>query len=275
MRLSINILKTIKKFWLFFKVNFEYFLEYRGDLAVSFLIKLAVFGAFYFIWSRIDAEGKTIQGYGLSGIILYYLLAEVLGAVVTSQTAKDLRDNIMSGELSAKLVKPFSLYMFFLGKSFARIFSEIFVHIILTIPIVILWPQILSNVSLSFTVLLEFMCSIFLASFFGFNLYFFIGLISFWAQESSGLQSMVRNSMKLLVGDLIPLDLLPLWFQNILFIFPFPYTLYFPIKILMGTINSGEFFHAVVIMIFWILVFMVFNRILWKKGLKEYEAIGM
>lgn len=265
----------MKKFWQFFKTNFEMFLEYRADLAISFLLKLAVFSAFVFIWSQIVNEGNNIKGYSLSRIIFYYLGTQVLDGLYTSQIAKDLRENILSGSLSTKLVRPFKIPIYFFCKNLARVVSETLLHLVMTIPVFIIMPDLLDSMVINFQTSFQFVLGCFLSMIFSFNLFLTVGFIAFWTKQAHGLQMVVKNAARFFVGDLIPLDLLPVRFQNIIFLSPFPYILYFPVKVLMGDITSEVFFKSVGIITLWIIIFVVLNSILWKKGLKQYESVGI
>jgi len=265
----------MKKYLMFFKISFENFLEYRTNLALGFLLKLIVFTSFVFIWTQIANEGKTIYGYGLSGIIFYYLCTQVLDGLYTSQAAKLLRDSILKGNLSNNLIKPFCKPLYFMFIHFSRIITETLVHIILTIPIILFNINILNNIVLNTNTIIQFSISAFLSAIFGFNLYFAIGLISFWTTQAYGLQMVVKNASRFFTGDLMPLDLISYSFRKYIMLTPFPYTLYFPIKALMGGFPVSDFLYSMKIILFWIILLIIVNYFLWKKGLKQYEAVGI
>lgn len=265
----------MKKYWQIFKVNLETFMEYRADLAISFLLKISVFFAFYIVWKQIADEGNEIHKYGLSGIVFYYLAAQVLDGLIPSQTAKDLRNSILTGYLSTKIVKPFNILIYYLFKNLSRIVSELFMNIVLVIPVFLLFPTLLQHLNISFLVIFEFLIVTILASNFNFLVYLLVGFAAFWTKQAGGLQSVVKNGIKFFTGDYLPLDLLPFNFYNILTKLPFAYTLYFPIKILMGEVDPKECIIGCGIILFWIVVFTMLNLFAWRKGLKRYESVGI
>jgi ABC-2 type transport system permease protein len=265
----------MRKYWQFFKINFEFFLEYRGDIAISFILKLGIFFAFVFIWKAIDREGKSIDGYGLSGIILYYLLAQILDGLITSQSARDFRRDILYGELSAKILKPMNIHFYMLTRHFARLISETLLNLFLAIPIIFIFPYLLSTMHINLIAVFQFIFVSFCASIWGFTLYSFVGYIAFWTKEAHAFQIFIKNSTRFVNGGLIPLDLLPLLFQKVIMWLPCPYSLYFPIKILMGNIKFSSFLHSIIILLIWIIIFTIINIFIWRKGLKEYEAVGI
>ena len=265
----------MKKYWLFFKTNFQNALEYRGDLFFSSVMKIGVFSAFAVLWIRLDREGKVIDNYGLNGILFYYLISQIFNAFTTSRTAKDIRRNIHEGLLSSKLVKPVNIRLYFLCKHFARILSELMINSTLVIPGLLLAPYLFSNLNISFISVIQFVIFALLSSTFGFCLYLLVGMVAFWTKQAHGVQMMVRNGSKFFTGFYIPLDLLPLWFQNISTILPFQYMLFFPIKVLMEGVSFTESLESISIISLWIIAFIVLNYIVWKKGLKKYESVGI
>jgi ABC-2 type transport system permease protein len=265
----------MKKYWQIFKINFLTFLEYRTDLLISFVIKLSIFVAFVMVWARIDEEGKAISGYGFTGIVFYYLAAQILDGIRTSQTARDLRKDIVSGQLSAKLVKPFNQTGYFLAKHLARVLSETILNVSLSVPIFLIWGRLLSFIDLTFEMIFQIIIILILAVVFDFLLFLAVGYVAFWTKEAHGLQAVVKNSSKFFAGELIPLDLLPATLVRWLNFFPFPYTLFFPIKVIMGSVTFNEFVKSIFIFSIWIFAFYLLNVFLWKRGLKQYEAVGI
>ena len=149
------------------------------------------------------------------------------------------------------------------------------INFFLTFPILILFPSLLCELNLDVLSLSSFIVIYILASVLNFMLYFTIGLIAFWTKQASGLQSILRNSARVFTGELIPIDLLPLTFQNILKFLPFPYIMYIPISLLMKGYDSEVFARSLLTMLIWILVMVIINMYIWKKGLKKYESVGI
>ena len=107
------------------------------------------------------------------------------------------------------------------------------------------------------------------------NLFLLAGLVAFWTKEASGLQAVLKNSAKFFTGALIPIDLLPEYFQEIIMLTPFPYILYFPTKIVMWAVSFQEFISACFICIVWIVIISIFNYKVWQNGLRKYESVGI
>jgi ABC-2 type transport system permease protein len=82
------------------------------------------------------------------------------------------------------------------------------------------------------------------------------------------------NLLRILKGNWFPLDLAPMWFQNILSILPFQYSLFYPIKIITSYIPIENHIKGILVLVFSIILLMVIIRYLWFKGIKRYDSVG-
>ncbi|MCZ0932951.1 MAG: ABC-2 family transporter protein, partial [Oligoflexia bacterium] len=73
--------------------------------------------------------------------------------------------------------------------------------------------------------------------------------------------------------SILPLDLFPKTFVDILLWTPFPYLIYFPVKILMGDPVSSSFCFSVLFV--WIVILFFVTKWIWKKGLSLYTGAGI
>lgn len=264
----------MKKYLQNLKVNLASQLEYRSDLIVSFILKAAIILAFSFLWVKISDEGGEIAGYGLSGIILYYILTQVFDGLYSSRITKIIKDDVLLGDLSNKLVKPVRALPYYFTLHLSRVLSETIMYTILVIPVFILKPSFLGELNLDLISILYLVISFMLAGFLGFFIFFLSGCVAFWTKEAGGIQAVVKNVMKFFVGALIPIDLLPEMFQKIILLTPFPYILYYPAKVMLTSIEFPEMIRAIAIMLFWIVSLFLLTVKVWSAGLREYEAVG-
>jgi ABC-2 type transport system permease protein len=69
-----------------------------------------------------------------------------------------------------------------------------------------------------------------------------------------------------------PLEVFPPMVRDIALWTPFPYLVHFPASILMGLpVDIGR---GLLMMLGWIGLFFIWNRWLWRKGLKQYSGMG-
>ena len=96
---------------------------------------------------------------------------------------------------------------------------------------------------------------------------------SFWLEETWILRVILDIMTAFLSGAIIPLELYPKWFLNILEWTPFPYLTFYPVKTFMG--QNSNLGSSYLIVSLWICLFCLINHLIWKKGVRLYTAAGM
>ena len=86
-------------------------------------------------------------------------------------------------------------------------------------------------------------------------------------------ESLLTIITTFLSGAVIPLDLFPKTLSAILAYSPFPYMVYYPVKVAMGLAPLD--LHVFVILTAWALVFAGLNVLVWRRGLRLYTGAGM
>ena len=106
----------------------------------------------------------------------------------------------------------------------------------------------------------------------GFLIYFTAGLVAFWFEQARSVIFTISVLSMLLSGAIIPIDLFPSWYQQVSSFLPFPYLVFYPIQAFLGTISS--FVPVASIGLCWIVVLAGLCTLVWKRGLRHFEATG-
>jgi len=101
-----------------------------------------------------------------------------------------------------------------------------------------------------------------------------LGGLGFWFRRVHGFGSLFWNLGGLFSGELIPVDLLPHTLFLISAYLPFRSLAFFPVQIILGKINSSEIVSGFAVQIIWLAVFIFIAKLLWKKGLSQYDSAG-
>lgn len=80
--------------------------------------------------------------------------------------------------------------------------------------------------------------------------------------------------MEVVGGAIIPLSFFPTIPEKIFMLFPFPFLIYIPMKIYLGKIPLDQVSMELFIEEEWIAGLAVLNLILWKRGIRQYVAMG-
>ena len=265
----------IFKYLTVFKTSFEQEFIYPINFVFWRLRNIIRFLLLYFLWSTVYLDsGKMIFGYDRARILTYVFVAFFLRAIVFSSKSADIAGEIQNGGLSNYLLKPINYFLYWLTRDFASKFLNVLFAIIETaILFLILRPQFYfpSNPYQILMFILFVLIAIALYSL----ITFLIALIPFWMPEAGwGSLFFVTIIIEFLSGSNFPLDVFPGVVQDILYLTPFPYLLFFPVEIFLGKISGIFLLRAVIICSFWLLGFWYLLTVVWKKGLKQYESWG-
>ena len=230
----------------------------------------------FFLWDAVFKDpGRVVFGYNREGILTYVLGLIIVKSFVFSSKSMDVAGEISRGELSNYLVKPVSYFKYWITRdlsskslnlSFA-FFETLFLFLILKPSFFIQTDPIL---------LIFFLLSLILAFSLFSLLLFIVSAITFWMPEAGwGAHFLISIiSVEFMSGALFPLDILPHFLQRIVNYTPFPYMVFFPMQVYLGKILDSAAVKGILISGLWILVLYFIMTLVWRKGLKVYEAYG-
>lgn len=103
----------------------------------------------------------------------------------------------------------------------------------------------------------------------------FLGaLTTIWTDDPSGPQWLIFITVQLMSGSLIPIDIMPQPVQQIIAWTPLPSIVFPIVKSALGQFSAEQIQHAFVMQWIWIAVLSAVLAVMWKRGLKQYEAYG-
>lgn len=227
----------------------------------------------FLLWDSVLTNDATISGYTQSMMLTYILIGSFISTITIGSRSFILGDIINSGDLSNYLLKPVNYFLsFFMDDIGAKILDSGMSILELTVLYLILRPDILvqtNPISIFF---------FFLATLLGMSIYFFLGVIlssiAFWSSEVWAPKFLFSTLTVFLSGTIFPLDILPSAMYTLLMLSPFPYLLFFPIKIYLGQVNVIEIAVGFSIACLWLGILSVLSKNIWQKGLKMYGASG-
>ena len=248
---------------------------YRWNFFLRSLFGLFPLVGTVFIWGAIfEAKGGGINNFDYASVVYYFLLVLVLDSLITPgddewQVATDIRD----GQMNSFLVKP----MNYLVYRMALFVSNRLLYTVVTLPVVILvfvvfqhylvWPS-------SWATWILAVISVFLAASLQFLISYSVAMLAFWMLEISTVVFIIYSFEYFLSGHMFPLGFMPVAFQEVLKLLPFPYELYFPISIFMGKVHGAALWEGLLIQFCWVLIIAFGANTLWQRGLKRYQAVG-
>ncbi|MDP2649602.1 MAG: ABC-2 family transporter protein [bacterium] len=227
----------------------------------------------YFLWLALIPANMTLFGYSQSLMLTYILGTSLITSIVFSSRTQEIGENINSGDLSIFLIRPINYFYYWFSRDIGdKLMNTLFSITELFLLFIILHPPFFIQTKLLYLLLA------FTSILLGVLLYFLfgslLGLIGFWSPEVWGPRFIFAIIMSFFAGGLFPLDILPKSIFNLFQFLPFPYLLYFPLRIYLGKSSNLEILTGFAISLFWIFILYKTLLFVWKKGLKVYSAEG-
>lgn len=242
-------------------------LAYRvGEIAETLMLIL--------MWSAIYSNQKIIGGMTVREMITYILVGNFFDAMVRNFLPGIVARDIKEGRLSMFLVKPMSYFSYMLSEGVGRISLATMSSILSSFLVILFFSNIFiwnSNavylLIIAAMVVLAFITELLLS--------YLIGLIAFWTDEVDGIYATIDRIKKFFSGGYFPINLLPLIFVQISFVLPFAYSFYIPAQLYLKKIDLSVGMQGLLVQIVWIGILYAITKIVWNRGLKRYEGVGI
>ncbi len=252
-------------------------LAYPWGFWISLGLELFVVSSInWFLWSAIIASrgGESFAGFPLKTLVLYSLTTSILRKVqMGSDQFGGLGDDIYSGALNKYLVYPVSYfgirYAMHVGGSIVNFFQSFLALMLFWVAFA--WqdnPLPQPSALLQFGILASFAVTL------RFFINAWIQCMAFWFEQVWALLVMLSFLIMLLGGQLIPLDLYPVWAQDFLSFTPFPILAAWPAEALLGKMTWLEFGRTCLVGVVWTVIFYLCAAFTFSRGVRNYSGIG-
>jgi len=264
------------KLWALFKLAWIERMVYRVNFFLEILSGILSSLIVVFLWMAIYRySGKdVIGGYSLGEMVTYLLGAGLINSfILTTAENPETSQSIQEGTLSTLLIQPINPY----GIWFARdLGSKAFYFLLgLTGYMVVFFffrQYLLFSASLGH--FLFFLVSLMLAALLQFFLFEALSLLAFWVENTYGIRFTMRVIMEVVAGAIVPLSFFPQILQKVFLSLPFPFLIYLPMRIYLGKIPLDAIVFEMMKEGLWIVGLALLNLAIWKKGIRQYVAMG-
>jgi ABC-2 type transport system permease protein len=265
-------IRKLEKYTTAFSNSWQGQFEYRFDTFNRFLIAFISLVSIFYLWNNVYGTSDSINGFTKQQLITYYIIVGYLFSSIACTTP--IPDEIISGTITSFITKPINylLYHYFVT------LAKRILRLVLGLPIVILIFYCLRE-QVYFVSDLQSYILLLLTCFGAINIIYLIDVLlaalEFWYLYGASSIGMITDViMSFFSGALIPLLFLPGPFQTLADYLPFKYTNYFIVNAFMGKISNKEIFLGLMIQLVWTLALLFLVKLVWRAGLKRYEAYG-
>ena len=264
------MLNIFKRLW---QVNWAEQWQYRANLAMYILYWLVSPIIYLSVWTSIAAANGDVKGLTANDFITYYMILLIVDQLTSNIIIHIFGYKVQDGSLSGELIKPIHPM---LTNTLVNDIAFKTLNMMLLIPIwiglTLLFKPQFDSVSLGGIALA--IPAIALGYAINFLLSGIITSLAFWTTRVYSIHEFYYALIMLFAGQFVPLQLMPAVIQNIARVLPFQLFMYLPIQIIQGNLSAQEITQGYVTGILWFIAALIGFRIVWRRGVKQYSAVG-
>lgn len=265
---------SLTKYRQAFLIGLQSNLVYRVNFAVRGFFSLFHLAVVFILWGAAFAHSPSIGGFSFAQTLTYFLVMLVMQFFVGAFNEDyQISEDIRNGLINQFLLKPIN-YFLYRFSIFAA--ARLVTGLLILIPLVIAVPLLHEYLSLPhdlWRVALG-LPAMAMSALIQFSIAYCFGLLTFWFLDIQGFVILSMAIESLLGGQMFPLDLMPTWIYNTAKFLPFYYQTYFPTAIFTGRIDFAPSLQGLAIQLFWVVVLLAVNQLLWTRGLRRHTAVG-
>ncbi len=275
---KLHGLKRMRKYYVWCRNLLSLILQYRLNFFLSFAAVIVPLIIQISLWKAIFGFTgiQSIKGYTLGSLIVYYLLANWIATALEPSLKMETVSDISTGGLNHYLIKPIN---YLLCRSLDTLVANLvfgLAGMIIVVPIaVFLLKEYFVAVPLfaGYNMLYGFLFLI-LAFILSSEICTILSLVSFFIEQATFVSRIQYLVMPFLTGQLLPIELFPDKLRAVVSVLPFQYLVLKPVQAFMGKVDPATIPKDIFIATLWIIGFGSLVYLMWRRGLRRYEAYG-
>jgi ABC-2 type transport system permease protein len=248
-------------------VYYAYMLEYRAELyfwVLSNSLPIILMG----VWLQAGQQGQF--DFTPMQFIRYFLGVFVVRQFTVVWVIWEFEREVVEGRLSFRLLQPLDPVWHHVAAHVSERFARLPFAMGLIVLAFVLYPDAAWYPGILRIVGFIFWCAIAFAL--RFLMQYTWALFAFWTERANAIEEFSLLFYLFLSGLIAPLEVFPPLLKQIALWTPFPYMVHFPAAFLMG--QPVNILQGILVVAVWGLIFFIFNRWLWRRGLREYSGMG-
>lgn len=266
----------LRKYLNIFRASLVERMAYRSDFLLGTVLRFLPVVTTVLLWEAIYAGSgeDEIAGFTRKQMIAYLLLIHI-SRMFSSMPglAGGISRDIREGTLKKYLVQPLDMIGYLLSYRMAHKTAYITTSFLPYAGLFLACSSYFDGFPDAPT-FLAYVVSLLLAFLIGFFFEACIGMTGFWLLEVTSLLWIVTTLTYFISGQMVPLDILPPFWANLLKAAPFQYLAYFPAVVFLGKVQGWDLVQGLVIEAAWVVALIGLTRWLFARGLRRYSAYG-
>ncbi|MFL6027482.1 MAG: ABC transporter permease [Friedmanniella sp.] len=246
-------------------------LAYRGALAIWVLTSIIQPLVFIVVWQTVAGSGTT-GGYSGSQFVAYFLLMMVVDHLTFIWHMWEFEYRIRTGAFSPLLLRPVHPIHHDVCENLTYKLVGLVGILPAAVVLGLAFDADLSGTSARTVV--AFVPALLLAMALRFVVEWCVALSAFWLTKVSAMNAVFFSLFTFLGGQFAPLAVLPGWMQTVAAWTPFPWTLAFPVEVMLGRRTGEDLLVGYGAQLIWVAVAVLALRSLWSRATRRYSAVG-
>lgn len=248
-------------------------MQFKANFFLGLLSNLIPIIAVVILWSVVYQNKASIAGFSKAQLVSYYLLIYFTRTLLNILDPRLICHEFYIGTFSNNLIRPINYFLF---QFFQSLGSQTGKLIIMLLSIIVIYVTGSQNILFPISPLafVSFLLSLVLSAALIYTFNFALGSVSFYVSDAANLPNAADIVVDLFSGVFFPIVFLPHLLQNAAKLLPFAYFYSFPIDLYLGKLTVQAGITGFLVMLVHLLISGLICRVLWKKGLDRYIAVG-
>lgn len=262
----------MRLFWKITTLSIRRQLSYRAA-TVAGLVTNIFFGILRAsVLIALYGNREVVKGLSIQDVITYTGLTQAVIVYLSIFGSYDLMRSIHQGEIAGDLLKPISLFTFWLAQDLGRAIVGFFLRgltimIIYALVFDITYPtSLLQWFALFITLVFSWLIS--------FTYRFLVNLSAFWSPDARGIGRFAFIIVMFFSGFLMPLIFFPDWVQTLAYVTPFPHMLNTVVEVYLGVLTPTELINALLAQVAWAVALVIMCQLVLRLGTKRLVILG-
>lgn len=239
-----------------------------AGLATNFffgIIRISVLVALY-------GSRQEVAGIPLQGAITFTGLSQATIGILSLFSWYELMNNVYTGAISSDLLKPMSLFHYWLSHDFGRAVGQLLLR---GLPMMAAYAVFFGITTPDSTwQWIAFILSLIFAWLVSFSWRFLVNLAAFWIPNALGIVRFAFILSWFMSGFLMPLRYFPDWFVKLCAFTPFPYTINTVVEIYLGILQGPAIVQAILAQLVWGAVLILAGQLVLRLGIRKLVILG-
>ncbi|MBI1371847.1 MAG: multidrug ABC transporter permease [Phycisphaera sp.] len=249
-------------------VHYAEGLQYRAELILWILSNLLPF-ILMGVWMQAGLSGRFGSMTAVD-FARYFFAAFIVRNLTLVWVVWDFEQDVVTGTLSHQLLHPIDPGWRYLARHLAERLTRLPFLAIFIVAFFLIYPTAIWTLSISQVLIAA--AAIGMTFTMRYIVQYAFAMLAFWTERAHAIEQLWFLPYMFLSGMVAPLELYPQALRDVLPYTPFPYLIWFPVRVLLGDEVNLPLGFAV--MTFWTIVAWTIYRLLWRAGLKRYSAMG-